>query len=410
MQFNHEEPRGESDEVIGMLEGKALSELTIVRNNHVGTTFEVYDHSGTTRVDCEASAKEPNELLEGMEGMEEDYPWYSASSIKKWNIVELGRPRQSWTIDNYDGAESFEELGIEPVPRENAGEDMPPEKCQALRRQLQSVEMELDMLMNRGEVTEISRQRQWEHWSRIATTDNKSEEGPEVGKAGSCSPLETAQTNLDGVQKAWRHDNQPYHATQWSTTSKTINCFLGGAKPGTSKHKLAILEDEDSDAEEEHLICSTTGRKWESLPFPVIIDSGACASVMPSGWCRHVSTQKTRQSEAGEYFRAANGNKLYNEGQKFVSMMTREGTWRDMRFTACDVSKALGSVSQMCRAGHTAVFNPPWHEAGSYIEHLDTGEKMWLEEANGLYVFNAKVAPKELQITLNPGFPGQASP
>ena len=81
-----------------------------------------------------------------------------------------------------------------------------------------------------------------------------------------------------------------------------------------------------------------------------------------------------------------------------------------MRFTVCDVSKALGSVSQMCRAGHTVVFNPPWMEEGSYIEHIDTGERMWLEEANGLYVLNAKVAPKEWQTTLNPGFPGQASP
>ena len=33
---------------------------------------------------------------------------------------------------------------------------------------------------------------------------------------------------------------------------------------------------------------------------------------------------------------------------------------RDMRFTVCDVSKALGSVSQMCKVGHRVVFNPPF--------------------------------------------------
>ena len=66
---------------------------------------------------------------------------------------------------------------------------------------------------------------------------------------------------------------------------------------------------------------------------------------------------------------------------------------RDMRFTVCDVLKALGSVSQMCRAGHRVVLNPPWDPQGSYIEHIDTRECMWLEEHNGLYMFNTKVAP-----------------
>ena len=170
------------------------------------------------------------------------------------------------------------------------------------------------------------------------------------------------------------------------------------------------IEDEDSDDEEDQMVCSMTGQSWESLPFAVVIDSGACASVMPSGWCKHVPLQKTSQSESGEYFRAANGTKIFNEGQKCVSMMTREGAWRDMNFTACDVAKALGSVSQMCRAGHTVVFNPPWHEDGSYIEYLDTGERMWMEEANGFYVLNTKVAPKQWQTTLRSSFVGQESP
>ena len=65
-----------------------------------------------------------------------------------------------------------------------------------------------------------------------------------------------------------------------------------------------------------------------------------------------------------------------------------------MRFTICDVSKALGSVSQMCRIGHRVTFNPPWDGNGSYIEHIETGEKMWLEEKGGLYILPAKVAPK----------------
>ena len=174
----------------------------------------------------------------------------------------------------------------------------------------------------------------------------------------------------------WRHAQQSYVIAKElitdteSTTQqpdhekskekpKSINCFVRGSTSGRSKQRKVVLEDEDSDEEGNQMVCSMTGQTWESLPFPIVINSGACASVMPSGWCRHVPLQKTCQSESGEYFRAANGTKIFNEGQRSVSMMTREGAWRDMNFTVCNVAKALGSVSQMCRAGHSVIFNLP---------------------------------------------------
>ena len=69
----------------------------------------------------------------------------------------------------------------------------------------------------------------------------------------------------------------------------------------------------------------------------------------------------------------------------------------DMKFTVCDVSKAPGSVSQMCRTGHRVVFNPPWSEHGSYIELVEIGERIWLQEEGGLYVLKTKVAPTHKQ-------------
>ena len=164
------------------------------------------------------------------------------------------------------------------------------------------------------------------------------------------------------------------------------------------RKKTTILsDDEDSEEDDEQLVCSMTGQKWEPLLFPIVTDSGACASVLPTHWCSHVNLLKTQQSESGEYFRAANGKKIFNEGQKLVSMMTREGAMRDMSFTVCAVTKALGSVSQMCRAGNGVVFNPLWHPEGSYIEHEGTGERLRLEEQGGLYVLHAKVAPQSKQ-------------
>ena len=87
---------------------------------------------------------------------------------------------------------------------------------------------------------------------------------------------------------------------------------------------------------------------------------------------------------------------------------------RDMSFTVCSVTKALGSVSQMCRAGNKVVFNPPWNPEGSYIENEHTGERLWLEEQGGLYVLHAKVAPQDKQTSnlygTYPGFPRRVNP
>ena len=133
---------------------------------------------------------------------------------------------------------------------------------------------------------------------------------------------------------------------------------------------------------------------------------------MPTSWRPHVPTEETKESRANEFFRSANGDKNYNEGKKVVSLMTREGVHRDMKYTSCEVAKVLGSVSQICRAGHRVVFNPPWHDDGSYIEQIEIGEVMWLKELNGLYVLDTKVAPSDRQTIVknNKGFGRQADP
>ena len=89
---------------------------------------------------------------------------------------------------------------------------------------------------------------------------------------------------------------------------------------------------------------------------------------------------ETAESKSSEFFRAANGQKIFNEGNETVSLMTKEGVRRDMKFTSCEVAKALGSASQICRAGHRVVFNPPWSNQVPYIEQVSIGERLRLHE------------------------------
>ena len=68
-----------------------------------------------------------------------------------------------------------------------------------------------------------------------------------------------------------------------------------------------------------------------------------------------------------------------------------------MSFTSCDVKRALGSVSAICKQGHTVVFNPPDHPDCSYIYHIESGERMEMAHRDGVFVLDTKVVPKHKQ-------------
>ena len=95
----------------------------------------------------------------------------------------------------------------------------------------------------------------------------------------------------------------------------------------------------------------------------------------------------------GKSYSAANGQTIKNEGEKLVSMVTKQGQWRNMTFQVCDVTRPLASVSKIVEAGHSVVFNPSQDPRGSYIQNYSTGEKTWLTQKDGVYVLETKVAP-----------------
>ena len=94
--------------------------------------------------------------------------------------------------------------------------------------------------------------------------------------------------------------------------------MMSGMVPKTAR---AGVGDDEYDEENPAMVCDMTGQSWESFTFPIIIDSGACASVMPTSWCNHVPLNETPQSRSGDYYRAANGSKIYHEGERVISMM-----------------------------------------------------------------------------------------
>ena len=59
----------------------------------------------------------------------------------------------------------------------------------------------------------------------------------------------------------------------------------------------------------------------------------------------------------------------------------------------CSANKTLMSVSQFAAQGNRVVFD----DEGSYIQDKMSGEKLWMEEVGGMYMFKMWVSRKSIK-------------
>ena len=135
--------------------------------------------------------------------------------------------------------------------------------------------------------------------------------------------------------------------------------------------------------------------EWQPLPKPLVVDSGAGETIMPKSWFLAHAIKDSPGSLAEDFYTTADGSKVYNEGQREMYLATMDGkSLRKMTFQVGEVSKALGSVSQMVDNGNRVVFE--LDNSGydvSYIENKQTQDRIWLRRENGVYVLDMVVAP-----------------
>ena len=159
---------------------------------------------------------------------------------------------------------------------------------------------------------------------------------------------------------------------------------------------ISMLEKNDGS-----LLADVSCDDWAELPTPLVIDSGAAESVLPVDWCQNYAIKESAGQRAGVTYTAADGNALYNKGEKTLLLSSLDGSdWRKMTFQCTDVNKALGSVSQIVRNGSKVVFD----SEGSYILDKPSGAKLWLEERNGVFVLPAYVAPNRINAQISSDF------
>ena len=97
--------------------------------------------------------------------------------------------------------------------------------------------------------------------------------------------------------------------------------------------------------------------------------------------------------------RTASGEALEPSGRKVLRCGFQRGRDKTLEFLAMDVTRPLGSVSQMVANGCRVVFDAE-ERGGSYIHHRYSGEKHKIHARGDVFVLPVWIRP--------PGFPGQA--
>jgi hypothetical protein len=118
---------------------------------------------------------------------------------------------------------------------------------------------------------------------------------------------------------------------------------------------------------------------WVEVEFAV--DSGATDTVMNEESLGCIETKAGMAFRQGVEYAVANGVRIPNEGEKEFVGVTEEGLARSVKAQVCAVTTCLLSVKKIVAAGHNVMFGQE-----SYIEDVETGERIHMTEREGMYM------------------------
>ena len=132
------------------------------------------------------------------------------------------------------------------------------------------------------------------------------------------------------------------------------------------------------------------GEEWKLMPRPLVIDSRAAETVLPTDWFTGHELEETEESRGGQFYVCAGGKEIPSYGERTLTLSTLDwSSVRNMTFQVTDVTKALGSVSKIVANGNKVVFDG----SGSFVENKRSRKKLWMREENCVYVLDVHVAP-----------------
>ena len=157
---------------------------------------------------------------------------------------------------------------------------------------------------------------------------------------------------------------------------------------GIAKKVLHYLGLARSNGGNLNALPATQGQ-WERLES--VVDSGATVSVMGPEFAREYDITPSEASKAGVTYQVANGDEIDNLGEKFLPVITDEGTMRGVISQVAKVTSPLTSVRQLYNSGHLVVFDGP----ESFIMNKLTGELNMIQDNGTNYTIGMWVVPKD---------------
>ena len=113
----------------------------------------------------------------------------------------------------------------------------------------------------------------------------------------------------------------------------------------------------------------------------IAVDSGAVDHVGPTSLGQGIATKETAASRRGAKYRVANGEAIFNYGEKTIHGVNQEGEPIGLTVQITDVTKPLCAVGRITDAGNRVMLD----KTGGYIENIKTGVRTGIERRNGTY-------------------------
>ena len=125
----------------------------------------------------------------------------------------------------------------------------------------------------------------------------------------------------------------------------------GGIQNPTHKHRTMSARSSLSGDGNEVNLCplergkmlgsTEEGEDWRLMPRPLVIDSGAAETVLPTDWFTGHELKETEESRGGQFYVCAGGKEIPNYGERTLTLSTLDwSSVRNMTFQVTDVTKS----------------------------------------------------------------------
>ena len=138
----------------------------------------------------------------------------------------------------------------------------------------------------------------------------------------------------------------------------------------------------------------------KTVPFEVILDSGAADHVADATCAPGYSVEPSKGSRMNIVFIAANGDRIANEGQMKLNLIGQGGAQIESTFQACKVNRPLWSVAKICDSGYEVLFTA----SGAHVRSPGTTKSICsFDKVGGLYIGNLQLRSSETGDFSRPG-------